>query len=286
MSSEKIHVMNTVGPIVLELKVDNGAVNVSVDPKAVYGRVRVHTAADEGPVADAVNGTEFSEYTFGLKVVVPDDQVTGGGITQVVTTGRGGRSTFNFGGNSVSFGGGIVISGNNTSSVVSTGDDVWIGGRQVVAGGRVVAAEGTVVGGAAGTITVDVILPVGSSLKVDTVNAETTVRGDLKSLRFDARNGSLQAEGVGELEADTHNGSLLVDRVDTELDATTHNGSVTIGAYNGRRGSASTHNGDVTVSATPASSGKLSARTHNGNIRVRGAAHLDVRTSTHNGRVW
>lgn len=72
------------------------------------------------------------------------------------------------------------------------------------------------------------------------------------------------------------------------LDLKAGNGAVnvTIGAYNGRRGSAATHNGDVTVSATPASSGRLSARTHNGNIRVRGAGHLDVRTSTHNGRVW
>lgn len=283
MSSEKIHVMNTVGPIVLELKVGNGAINVSVDPKAVYGRVRVHTDATDGPVADAVNGTQFDEYTFGLKVVVPDDAMgcSAIGITQIVTGRGGSRSTFNFSG------GGVVNTGTMVGSVVSNdGSDVWVGGRQVVKDGKVVAAEGTVVGGAAGTITVDVILPAGSSLKVDTVNAETTVRGDLKSLRFDARNGSLQAEGVGELEADTHNGSLLVDRVDTELEATTHNGSVTIGAYNGRRGSAATHNGDVTVSATPASSGKLSARTHNGNIRVRGTAHLDVRTSTHNGRVW
>src|SRR5690606_41954536 len=55
---------------------------------------------------------------------------------------------------------------------------------------------------------------------------------------------------------------VLVDIVDEELEASTHNGSTTIGAYNGRRGSARTHNGDVTISATPASSGRLAARTH------------------------
>lgn len=101
-----------------------------------------------------------------------------------------------------------------------------------------------------------------------------------------ARNGSLQAGGVKVLEAETHNGSVLIDTVETELEASTHNGSITVGAYNGRRGSARTHNGDVTVSATPAASGKLAAGTHNGNIRVRGAGHLDLKTSTHNGRVW
>ncbi|MFJ1902002.1 hypothetical protein [Streptomyces sp. NPDC088115] len=69
------------------------------------------------------------------------------------------------------------------------------------------------------------------------------------------------------LEAETHNGSVLIDTVDEELEA-------------------STHNGDVTVSATPAASGQLAARTHNGNIRVRGAGCLDLKTSTHNGRVW
>ncbi|WP_033895402.1 DUF4097 family beta strand repeat-containing protein [Streptomyces anulatus] len=121
---------------------------------------------------------------------------------------------------------------------------------------------------------------------MSTKHAETTVRGDLETIRFDARNGSLQAGGMKVLEAETHNGSVLVDTVDEEMEASTHNGSITVGAYNGRRGSARTHNGGVTISATPAASGRLAARTHNGNIQVRGAGHLDLKTSTHHGRVW
>ncbi|MEW2497562.1 hypothetical protein AB0942_29105 [Streptomyces nodosus] len=275
MTSEKIHVMNTAGAIELDLSVSNGAVNVTVDPKAVYGRVRVHTAATEGPVADAVNDAKFTERGDKLTVSVPDDMVGGINSSSVVQVGG---STF-------SFGGGVVNTGTMTGVTISDGD-VWVGGERIVANGQVVAQQGAKVGGATGTITVDVVLPVGSSLAVSTKNAETTVRGDLESIRFDARNGSLQAGGVKVLEAETHNGSVLVDSVDTELEASTHNGSITIGAYNGRRGSARTHNGDVTISATPTASGRLAARTHNGNIRVRGAGHLDLKTSTHNGRVW
>lgn len=276
MSSEKIHVMNTAGAMELDLSVSNGAVNVTVDPKAVYGRVRVHTAATEGTVADAVNDTTFTEHGNTLTVSVPDDMAGGIG---------GDYSVMQVGGNIVSFNGGVTNTGTMTGVTISNGD-VWVGGQRIVSGGRVVAEQGTAVGGATGTITVDVILPAQSSLAVSTKNAETTVRGDLQTIRFDARNGSLQAGGVKVLKAETHNGSVLLDHVDEELEASTHNGSITIGAYNGRRGSARTHNGDVTISATPASSGRLAARTHNGNIRVRGAGHLALKTSTHNGRLW
>lgn len=274
LTSEKIHVMNTVGATELDLSVSNGAVNVTVDPKAVYGRVRVHTAATEGPAADAVNDTKFTERGDKLTVSVPDDMVGGNSGSSVVQIGG---STFSFGG--------VVNTGTMTGVTISDGD-VWVGGQCIVAGGQVVAQQGAKVGGATSTITVDIILPAASSLAVSTKNAETTVRGDLETIRFDARNGSLQAGGVTVLEAETHNGSVLVDSVDAELEASTHNGSITIGTYNGRRGCARTHNGDVTISATPTSSGRLAARTHNGNIRVCGAGHLDLKTSTHNGRVW
>ncbi|MFC8247568.1 DUF4097 family beta strand repeat-containing protein [Streptomyces chartreusis] len=280
MTSEQTHIMNTADAIELDLSVSNGAVNVTVDPKAVYGRVRVHTAATEGAIADAVNETQFTERGDKLTVSVPDhmaDGINGTGITQIFNSGgRYGSSSYS-----------VVNTGSMTGSVVANGGrDVWVDGRQIVKDGKVIAAEGTAVGGGAGTITVDIVLPAASSLAVSTKNAETTVRGDLETIRFDARNGSLQAGGVKVLEAETHNGSVLVDSVDQELEASTHNGSITIGAYNGRRGSARTHNGDVTISATPTSSGRLAARTHNGNIRVRGAGHLDLKTSTHNGRVW
>jgi len=275
-----MHTAAATGPVELDLSVSNGRVNVHVNPAAAHATVTVHTAADEGLVADAVNDTKFTEHGNKLTVSVPDDMaggISGTGVTQIFNSGgRYGSSSYS-----------VVNTGSMTGSVVAnSGRDVWVDGRQIVKDGKVVAAEGTAVGGGAGTITVDVVLPTGSSLAVSTKNAETTVRGDLEAIRFDARNGSLQAAGVKVLEAETHNGSVLVDRVEEELEASTHNGSITVGAYNGRRGSARTHNGDVNISATPASSGKLAARTHNGNIHVRGAGHLDLKTSTHNGRVW
>ncbi|MFI6530252.1 hypothetical protein [Streptomyces uncialis] len=259
MSSAKTHVMTTAGAVELNLSVPHGAVSVTVDPHADHGQVRVHTTATEGPAADAVTDTHFTEHSGRLTVSVPDSPADG--------SSSGAGTTVQIGGSTFSFGGGVLDTGTMPGLTVSDGD-IWIGGQHVVANGRVVAAQGAKVGGATSTITVDVILPAGSSLTVSTKNAGTTVRGDLETIRFDARNGS-----------------VLVDRVEEELEASTHNGSITIGAYNGRRGSARTHNGDVTISATPASTGKLTARTHNGSVRVRGAGHLDLRTSAHNGRV-
>ncbi|OEJ21572.1 hypothetical protein AS594_39255 [Streptomyces agglomeratus] len=259
------------GAIELEVKVSNGRLNVTVDPHATQAQVTVHTTDTEGPIAEAVTNTTFTENGTKLHVVVPDDDTNAGAVFST------GGSVFSFGGDSMVIG--------SSSGVVISGGDITIGGRRIVSGGSVVADQGTVVAGS-GTLTIDVTLPASSSLAVKTKNAETTVRGDLKSLTVDARNGSVQTEGVETLETETHNGSVLVDRVDIELEASTHNGSITIGAYNGQRGFARTHNGDVTITATPASSGRLAARTHNGNIRVRGANHLDRKTSTHNGRVW
>lgn len=93
LSSEKIHVMTTTGAVELDLSVSNGAVNVTVDPNAVHGRVRVHTAATEGPVADAVADTKFTEHGGQLTVSVPDDLV-GGSNGNINTTVQIGGSTF------------------------------------------------------------------------------------------------------------------------------------------------------------------------------------------------
>ncbi|UTR83670.1 hypothetical protein [Streptomyces cavourensis] len=275
MSAQKTHTAADAGPVELDLSVSNGRIKVQVDPAAAHATVTVHTAADEGPVADALKDTKFTEGSGKITVSVPD----------VMADGIGGTNVVQVGGSTFSFGGGVVNTGTMIGMTVSNGD-IWIGGQHVVSNGQVVAQQGTKVGGATGTITVEVVVPAGSSLTVSTKNAETTVRGDLEAINFDARNGSLEAAGVKVLEAETHNGSVLVDRVEVELEASTHNGSITVGAYNGRRGSARTHNGDVTLTATPAASGRLAARTHNGNIRVRGAGHLDLKTSTHNGRIW
>lgn len=248
MTTEKIHIMSVEGAVELDLAVVKGQVRIAVDPKAVFARLRVHTAAAEGPAADAVRVTEIGEYGGKLSVSVPEPAATGG---------------------------------------TAVGDgDIWIGGRPIVVDGRVVVPQGTVVTGGSETITVDVVLPTGSSASVQTKHAETTVRGALRTLWFRAHNGSLKATRADVLDADTHNGSVQVETVETELKASTHNGSITIGAYHGRCASVRTHNGNASVAASPASTGRLTARTHNGNIHLVSAGHLDLKTSTHNGNIW
>ncbi|MBV7255118.1 hypothetical protein KQH21_31115 [Streptomyces sp. IpFD-1.1] len=265
MTTEKIHIMSVEGAVELDLATVKGQVRIAVDPKAVFARLRVHTTATEGPAADAVRTTEIGEYGGKLVVSVPEPAATDGIVI-------GGNS---FGGGTATFNGSFVSDG-----------DIWIGGRPIVVGGRVVVPQGTVVTGGSETITVDVVLPAGSSSSVQTKHAETTVRGALKSLRFRAHNGSLKATRADVLDTDTHNGSVLVETVDTELKASTHNGSINIGAYHGRCASVRTHNGNASVAASPASTGRLTARTHNGNIHLMSAGHLDLKTSTHCGRIW
>ncbi|MFI8909104.1 hypothetical protein ACIGV8_26780 [Streptomyces albidoflavus] len=271
MTTEKIHIMSVEGAVELDLATVKGQVRIAVDPKAVFARLRVHTAAAEGPAADAVRATEIGEYGGKLVVSVPEPAAANGIV---------------IGGNS--FGGGTaVFNGSFTAGGTAVRDgDIWIGGRPIVVDGRVAVPQGTVVTGGSETITVDVILPVGSSSSVQTKNAETTVRGALKTLRFRAHNGSLKATRADVLDADTHNGSVQVETVDTELEASTHNGSITIGAYHGRCASVRTHNGNASVAASPASTGRLTARTHNGNIHLVSASHLDLKTSTHRGNIW
>ncbi|MGW9584439.1 hypothetical protein ACWIGB_15915 [Streptomyces albidoflavus] len=272
MTTEKIHIMSAEGAVELDLAAVKGQVRIAVDPNAVFARLRVHTAAAEGLAADAVRATEIGEYGGKLSVSVPEPAATGGIV---------------IGGNS--FGGGTaVFNGSFVSGGTAVGDgDIWIGGRPIVVDGRVVVPQGTVVTGGSETITVDVVLPAGSSSSVQTKHAETTVRGAaLKTLRFRAHNGSLKATRADVLDAVTHNGSVLVETVDTELEASTHNGSITIGAYHGRCASVRTHNGNASVAASPASTGRLTARTHNGNIHLVSAGHLDLETSTHRGRIW
>lgn len=271
MTTDKIHIMSADCAVELDLAVVKGQVRIAVDPKAVFARLRVHTAAAEGPASDAVLATEIGEYDGKLVVSVPEPAAAAGIV---------------IGGNS--FGGGTaVFNGSFTTGGTAVGDgDIWIGGRPIVVDGRVVVPQGTVVTGGSETITVDVVLPAGSSASVQTKHAETTVRGALRTLRFRAHNGSLKATRADVLDADTHNGSVQVETVDTELEASTHNGSITIGAYHGRCASVRTHNGNASVAASPASTGRLTARTHNGNIHLVSAGHLDLKTSTHRGRIW
>lgn len=290
-STEQTYTASTAGVLTADITSHVGEVIVRTGQTVKHATVRVHTTGREGPVADAVRDTKISEGNGKLSVRVP--QLPGGGNTVITAGGNmvvsgissgsviqsvGNVSSVQVGGSRFNFSGGVVSTGSG---------DVIIGGRKVVENGRVVAEAGTVVsGGGTGTIKVEVLLPAMSSLRVETTNGELTVRGDLNELGFDSRNGSVQAEGVQSLDASTHNGSILVDRVQEELEAGVHNGSVTIGAYDGSRAHLRAHNGDITLTATPESTGKVTARTHNGNIRLRGAEHLDVRTSTHNGRVW
>jgi hypothetical protein len=268
-----------------------GEVNVRVDASVRQATVRVHTADAEGQTAEAVRDTHIEEHDGTLRVRVPE--LPGGGGTvisgNVISDGGVIVSGGNFSSIQSSFGNvsSVQIGGGHFSGGIVAGDgDVIIGGRKIVSGGRVVAEQGTVVSACTGTITVEVVLPTDSSLEVETTNADLTVHGDLNELAFEADNGTLRAAGARTLGAVTHNGDILVARVDEEFGAVSHNGAIRVDAYGGRSGSAQTHNGSISITGTAASTGRLTVRTHNGNITLRGTDHLKTSTKTHRGRIF
>ncbi|MCM2424275.1 DUF4097 family beta strand repeat-containing protein [Streptomyces sp. RKAG293] len=270
------------GPISLDLSVQTGTVRVTVDPAITQAVVTVATDDDEGLVADAIRAITSTEFTRAadawLKVTVPQIPGSSGSVQM--------------GGSSFHFNGGVGMSVVSVDSIgvgmQMIGNDVYMGGKKVIENGRVIAATGTVVTGTgrAGTLTVDVTLPPHSSLRLSTTSASLQVRsGDLDSLDVQTVSGSVEAQGVGRLTANTTSGSVYVDSVDTSVAVTSVSGAVEIGAYSGSSFTANSVSGAIRMTATPAASGSVSARTVSGAIATRAATHLDVRTRSVSGRI-
>lgn len=270
------------GPICLDLSVQTGTVRVTVDPAITQALVTVATDDDEGPVAEAVRAITSTEFTRAadawLKVTVPQTPGSSGSVQM-------GGSSFHFDGG---FGGNVVSVDNVGVGMQMIGNDVYMGGKKVIENGRVIAAAGTVVTGTgrAGTLTVDVTLPYGSSLRLTTTSASLQVRsGDLNHLDVQTVSGSVETKGVRHLTANTTSGSVYVDSAQTSVTVNSVSGAVEIGAYYGSHFTASTVSGAIRMTATPAASGPVTARTVSGSITTRAADHLDVRTRSVSGRI-
>lgn len=258
MPTTQTHTAFKPGPVNLDVSLTAGEIRVVVDPNCAQATVTVKTADDNGPSADAVNRTRITDGTPGVLVVsVPRTSgadgvtVVGNGSVQMNSFGGRGRTVVS------NVGSGVFIGGDNYG-VVSTDSGVTIVNGQVISGG------GTVIVGSS-PITVDAIVPPGSSLIGETTSADVVVEGDARKVDVRTVSGDVDIEGVVSAQAQTTSGDIRVERL--------------AGA-----GSLRTVSGDVSVTAVAGAS-RLSASTVSGDITTRGARIQVVDARSVSGRV-
>jgi hypothetical protein len=162
---------------------------------------------------------------------------------------------------------GTVIRG---SSVVISGGNITVNGVSV--------GSGTVVEPVTGLLRI----PLDSLLATRIDNGSVETRGALSAIDHQGSNADLSVSEVGDLVAESTNGSVTVGRASGRIDAETTNGSVTV-ARSGPHTKVRSTNGNVTVLA--GCPGRISARTTNGNATVHKNGHqVDASTRTTNGR--
>ncbi|MCX4598318.1 DUF4097 family beta strand repeat-containing protein [Streptomyces sp. NBC_01549] len=248
-------------PYLADITCPDGVVTVTVDPAATVASATVRTKDTSGPSADAARNASISLNGDVLTVVVPkvkatvinNTHVRGGTVYQNVSyVGPGTTGT------------GVTIDGNGNMTI------------------------GGISGGGHNPVEVDVILPPGSGVQMDSYNAPLTVRGALAALDFKTQNGNLNAGVLGRVKVRGYNGDNVIDAVQEWADLETYNGNNEIDSYSGGEAKLVTYNGDIRLTASRTANGRIEARTYNGDIRLRGVSgrsDLAVSTKTRNGDV-
>lgn len=200
------------------------------------------------------------------------------------------------------FGGGMTVARSGGGVVVSqVFGDVHFGGSVVgatIVNGRVISGGGVVASG--GAVRVQVRLPLGSTLMVDSETASVVTTGSLPRLGFRSASGDLTADTVALLDVETTSGDVSVATVglghvrtisgDVELGAsrdvvvTTTSGDVDVAELN-KTAQVRTVSGDIGVHAVAPSS--VDASSVSGDIRISGERGVLVASSTRtvSGRV-
>lgn len=254
------------GPVIADITCPVGRINVTVDPALKCAEVEITGTGDASSKAarDSHVTERFSAGVRYLLVDVPKPQGTVGVQTNVFASS----------GNVVSF---------SSNGVVMNGNSVTIGGVEVVRDGVVVAQQGMRVDGVDGGITVDVKIPEGSSVRINTLSGNCVVHGHAYRVDAHSASGSIEVESAQIVDLAAASGAVRVGRLDSKGDLGTVSGSITVGRYLGTRLNVESVSGEISVSATPEASGQMNVSTVSGAIATSGARHLHPQVSTVTG---
>jgi hypothetical protein len=264
-------------PATLQLHLPAGNAHITVDPTTEEATVRVVTADNTGPAADAVNGTTEDTCGSQYTVRVPGSPATS--TTHFASAGRGGGNRVVANNNYA--GGGQIISGGDINVVqrigtVAPGSEVvglYIDTRQPAAPTLAATA-------AASSIRVVATVPPGTAVEVIGEATDVGVRGQLETLTLRTTTGSLTADGTADLTVQTSEADIHVGQVRRSMDIRTLSGGVTVDDYRGVHGTVATMVGDITVDVTATATGRLQLASMSGDVTVTGTAALDDLTAT------
>lgn len=264
------------GPVGLAVRVDAG----SVDVLAETGRESVEVTLAPVRDGDAVATELIEQASF---------RADGDRVWLTVPSGRSrvaGTST-------------NVVSGNARVGVQvnSFDDDVVIVNGVVFAGRAIITGDGTVVSD--GGVRVRVLVPVGSSLRVDTVSASVVTDGRLRKVVANTGSGEISIGGADVVNAVSVSGSVGVG-IAHDVRAQTTSGDIWAGTVStitaqsisgdvvvqdaGTSATVSTTSGDIDLTANSTTFDLGSATAISGDITIIGAS-TRVQARTISGRI-
>jgi hypothetical protein len=241
-ATTRTHTAAQAGPLTLDIELTAGMIRVTVEDRH-RAEVTITTAQDTGPTAYAVRNATITDGAGHLTVRLP--QHTDGGMTQTVHTSGRGVTVIQSGGTVY----GTVVGAIVTGGTFYSGRDVTITSGNVSIGAP---------------ITIDVRLPLGSSLTAGTTSADVETFGVLASAEVRTVSGDIRIDSTGPADLRSTSGDIRV-------------------AFTGTTARAKTVSGDIRVHAlTPDAT--VHARSVSGDIRVTGT-NVDLNARTVSGRV-
>ena len=137
-------------------------------------------------------------------------------------------------------------------------------------------------------VSVDLTVPAGLQLSLETSNGPVEVRGAVRGLSANTSNGAITTQGTGtaNLKLETSNGRIEVEDAEGAVEANTSNGRVRLRRVRGSLRTETSNSGVILDRVTLGAGTLNSASTSNGSIEVTGlsvAGGLRVEGSTSNG---
>jgi hypothetical protein len=137
------------------------------------------------------------------------------------------------------------------------------GGTVVAHGAVTIGAGGVVVGGLGAGPTVEVCLPEGSSLLLDTTAADTSATGPMRRAELRTVSGHVHLDHVTDATVHTVSGSIGIDALAGTARLDTTSGGIRINAAAASTVTAQSVSGDITATGAPI---RLDARSVSGRV--------------------